>query len=213
MSKILVVDDHATNRKLLVTLLNSEGYLTVEAADGSDGLVTARREKPGLVISDILMPTMDGYEFIRRLREEAGFADTPVIFYTAYYHEHEARALAEKCGVRRVLVKPSSPRELLAAVEQALTGAPTPPPAESARGDPQFDVEHLRLLTDKLSQKAAELRAANARLSALTALNVQLASERDPRELLQQVCTGARNLLGARYAVLAVEGKRPEAAV
>src|ERR1700756_1950681 len=121
MAKILVVDDVATNRKLLVTLLNSEGHRTVEAIDGSDGLAAARRERPDLVISDILMPTMDGYEFIRRLREEPDLAETAVIFYTAHYHEHEARALAEKCGVQRVLVKPSVQRELLAAVEQALT--------------------------------------------------------------------------------------------
>jgi diguanylate cyclase len=203
MIKILVVDDNATNRKLLVTLLSSEGYQTVEAADGSDGLATARRENPKLVISDILMPTMDGYEFIRRLRTEPGFAGTGVIFYTAHYHEHEARALAQQCGVQRVLVKPCPQVELLAAVEQAL--APAAAPAQPAQVEQQFDVEHLRLLTDKLSQKANELRAAIARLSALTNLNVQLASERDPRQLLQQVCVGARNLLGARYAVLAVQ--------
>jgi diguanylate cyclase (GGDEF)-like protein len=203
MTKILVVDDHAINRKLLVTLLESEGYLTAAAADGSDGLAAARRERPQLVISDILMPTMDGYEFVRRLRQEPDFSDTPVIFYTAHYHEFEARTLADKCGVSVVLVKPSSQRELLAAVDHALRR--TPAVAEAADVDNHFDVEHLRLLTDKLSQKSSELLAANARLSALTDLNVQLASERDPQALLQQVCTGARNLLGARYAVLAVE--------
>jgi diguanylate cyclase (GGDEF)-like protein len=206
MSKILVVDDNATNRKLVITWLNSEGYLTVEAADGSDGLATARRERPNLVISDILMPTMDGYEFIRRLRLEPGFAETAVIFYTANYHEHEARELAGRLGVQRVLVKPAARAEFLSAVDQALAH-PTPAPEGAAPAERQFDLEHLRLLTDKLSQKADELRAANARLAALTDLNVQLASERDPRELLQQVCSGARNLLGARYAVLAVEQK------
>jgi diguanylate cyclase (GGDEF)-like protein len=204
MSKILVVDDNATNRKLLVAWLNGEGYLTVEAVDGSDGLATARSEKPNLVISDILMPSMDGYEFIRRLRLEPGFADTAVIFYTANYHAHEARELAARCGVQRVLVKPCARLEFLSAVGQALTH-PAAAPQAAVPADREFDVEHLRLLTDKLSQKAEELRAANARLAALTDLNVQLASERDPRELLQQVCSGARNLLGARYAVLAVE--------
>jgi diguanylate cyclase (GGDEF)-like protein len=206
MSRVLVVDDNATNRKLLVTWLSSEGYLTVEAVDGLDGLARARRDRPNVVISDILMPTMDGYEFIRRLRLEPGFAETAVIFYTAAYHEREARELAVRCGVQRVLVKPSARSELLAAVEQALTQRA--PAGEAAAPDErQFGVDHLRLLTDKLSQKADELGAANARLSALTDLNVQLASERDPRELLQQVCSGARNLLGARYAVLVVEQK------
>jgi len=204
MTKILVVDDNATNRKLLVTWLGSEGYLTAEAVDGADGLAAARRERPNLVISDILMPTMDGYEFIRRLRREAQLGAVPAIFYTANYHEHEARELAQQCGVSQVVIKPSSRIELQAAVERALSGTG---PAAPGAADQPFDVEHLRVLTDKLSQKAEELRAANARLSALTALNVQLASERDPQQLLQQVCSGARNLLGASYAVLAVEHK------
>ncbi|MGO9803009.1 MAG: EAL domain-containing protein [Steroidobacteraceae bacterium] len=211
MTKILLVDDNATNRKLLVAWLSSEGHLTVEAADGSDGLAAARREKPNLIISDILMPTMDGYEFIRRLRTEPGVGAVAVIFYTANYHEHEARELAEQCGVQRVLVKPSSRGEFLAAVEQALSGAG--PQRQPAGVGERFDVEHLRLLTDKLSQKAEELGGANARLSALTSLNVQLSSERDPHQLLRQVCSGARNLLGASYAVLAVEPKAAGRAV
>ena len=205
MTKILVVDDNATNRKLLVTWLSAEGYSTVEAVDGSDGLSTARREKPDLVISDILMPTMDGYEFVRRLRLEPSFGQTAVIFYTANYHEHDARELAAKCGVQRVLVKPCSRTEFIAALAEALSPSVTSP--DAGRVDQQFDVEHLRLITDKLSQKADELSIANARLSALTHLNVQLASELDPRQLLQQVCSGARDLLGASYAVLAAEQK------
>jgi diguanylate cyclase (GGDEF)-like protein len=204
MTRILVVDDNATNRKLLVAWLSAEGYLTVEAADGSDGLSIARREKPDLVISDILMPTMDGYEFIRRLRLEPGLGDTAVIFYTADYHEHDARELAAKCGVQRVLVKPCSRTEFIAAVGEALSPSGFP---DAGRADQQFDVEHLRLITDKLSQKADELSIANARLSALTHLNVQLASEPDPSRLLQQVCNGARDLLGASYAVLVAEQK------
>src|SRR5581483_2870257 len=72
---------------------------------------------------------------------------------------------------------------------------------------------HLRLVTNKLSDSANELRAANARLAALTELNSQLASERDPRILLEKVCHAARDLVGARYAVLAVsDPKKPDAA-
>ena len=211
MTKILVVDDNPTNRKLLITWLSGEGYLTVEAVDGSDGLSAARREKPDLVISDILMPTTDGYEFVRRLRLEPALSQTAVIFYTAHYHEHDARELAAKCGVQRVLVKPCLRAEFIAAVEQALSPSVTSP--DAGRADRQFDVEHLRLLTDKLSQKADQLQNANARLSALTELNVQLASEPDPGQLLQQVCSGARDLLGASYAVLAAEQKVEGAAL
>jgi CheY-like chemotaxis protein len=65
MAKILVVDDNASNRKLLVALLGHEGHWMIEASDGADGLEAARAQSPDLVISDILMPTMDGFEFVR----------------------------------------------------------------------------------------------------------------------------------------------------
>jgi diguanylate cyclase (GGDEF)-like protein len=201
MPKILIVDDNAMNRKLLASLLHHEGYETIEAVDGKDALAALRAGKPQLVMSDILMPTMDGYEFVRQLRADAEFGETPVIFHTAHYHEREAQRLAEVCGVARVLAKPSEAAEILLAVERALTGTAdliTQPLAED------FDRQHLQLVTDKLSQHAAQLRAANTRFAALIELNVQLASERDPRVLLEKVCHAARNLMGAKYAVLAL---------
>ena len=62
------------------------------------------------MISDILMPTVDGCEFVRRLRRLPGSTHTPVIFYTATYHQREARSLAEECGVADILTKPSEPK-------------------------------------------------------------------------------------------------------
>ena len=76
MAKILVIDDNDTNRKLVVTLLNFQGHRTFEAIDGADGLASARVELPDLVISDILMPTMDGYEFVRQLRGDVKLGAT-----------------------------------------------------------------------------------------------------------------------------------------
>ncbi len=201
MANILVVDDNATNRKLLSVLLRHEGHATLEAIDGEDGLAAARAERPQLVISDILMPSMDGYEFVRRLRSDPELGDIPVIFYTAHYHEREARALAQSCGVARVLVKPCPVADILGAVERSLTGLPEMP---LAAAEEDFTREHLKLLTNKLSEKAAALQATNLRLEALTELTVQIAAERDPQQLLEQVCRSARQLIGARAAVLAV---------
>src|ERR1700686_2651257 len=201
MAKILIVDDNATNRKLVVAILGHAGHATLEAVDGVDGLMMARAEEPDLVISDILMPSMDGFEFVRRLREDSKIRHTAVIFHTAHYHERAARNLAKSCQVARVVVRPSVAADILNAVRETLVGTPT-------RSDDavsvEFNGEHLRLLTNKLSQNAAELRSANARLAALTELNVQLASERDPFKLLESVCEAARSLLGSKYAVLAV---------
>ncbi|HTP38091.1 MAG TPA: EAL domain-containing protein [Steroidobacteraceae bacterium] len=205
-SHILVVDDNATNRKLLATLLVFEGYRISEAADGAEGLAIAQHDRPALVISDILMPSMDGYEFVRRLRADPATAGIHVIFHTANYHEREARSLADQCGVARVIVKPCPAPVLVQAVADVLAGEPasTPPVTGPDEG---FDTEHLRLLTNKLSASADALRATNSRLAALTEANLQMASEHDPRQLLQSVCTHARALLGARFAVLAVNDK------
>jgi diguanylate cyclase (GGDEF)-like protein/PAS domain S-box-containing protein len=202
---ILVVDDNPTNRKLVATLLTYEGFQVSEAADGAEGLAVARSVAPQLVISDILMPSMDGYEFVRRLRADPVTAAMRVIFYTANYHEREAQSLASQCGVARVIVKPCPAPVLIQAVTEVLAGeaAETAPLPESS-----FDVEHLRLLTDKLSQNANALRATNSRLAALTELNLQMASEHDPQQLLHSVCAYARALLGARFAVLAVTDRQ-----
>jgi diguanylate cyclase (GGDEF)-like protein/PAS domain S-box-containing protein len=202
---VLVVDDNATNRKLLSTLLSFEGYRLSEAADGAEGLAIATRDRPQLVISDILMPSMDGYEFVRQLRAKPATAAIRVIFYTANYHEREAQSLADQCGVARVIVKPCPAPMLIQAVAEVLAGGdvPSTPKPEAA-----FDLEHMRLLTDKLSQSADALRATNGRLAALTELNLQMASEHAPRQLLQNVCAQARRLLGARFSVLAVTEKR-----
>ena len=200
MTKILVVDDDTTNRKLLVALLGFEGYEMLQASDGAEALRVAREHHPRLVISDILMPTMDGYEFVRRLREAPELAATAVIFYTANYHERAAHSLAAKIDAERVIVKPCESAEFLRIVKSTLGQAPRPAAVVPYE---RFETEHLQLLTDKLSGTVHELGETNARLAALVELNLQLASERNPRVLLQKVCAGARDLIGARVAMLA----------
>lgn len=213
MAKILVVDDQADNRALVVTLINYRGHQPLEAADGAEALALVRSEHPELVISDILMPTMDGYEFVRQLRADPLIARTEVIFYSAHYLEREARNLARECGVSGVLIKPCDPQEILLAIDQALLhlSAPLAVRDVSEVSDvydvPEFEREHLRLLTNKLSEKVIDLEAVNRRLDALTDFNLQLASERDPRHLLEKVCRGARDLIGATYAVVCVTSK------
>ena len=201
MATILVVDDNAINRKLLIAQLSGDGHLTLQASDGADGLAVARQHQPQLIISDILMPSMDGYAFVRALRREPALRGTPVIFYTAHYHEREAHNLARSLGVSRVLVKPCPHADLIKAVEQVMAGVsesnPGPVPED-------FDREHLRLLTDKLSERAAALAASNSRFAALADLSLEIASEQSCSTLLERVCAGARNLVGSQFAVLAV---------
>jgi signal transduction histidine kinase/DNA-binding response OmpR family regulator len=201
MSIVLIADDKATNREFLGALLTYEGHRLVEAADGAEALERVRSERPDLVIADVLMPVMDGYEFVRRMRSEPEIAQTPVIFYTASYHEHEARVLARACGVQDVIIKPAEPQYVLTRVTLALgKAAAAVTPAVSQ----EFDRNHLRLLTDKLSANVNALEGANQRLADLLELGRVLASEHDSQKMLEKFCPATRELIGARYAFLGV---------
>jgi diguanylate cyclase len=138
MSTILIVDDRALNREFLATLLRYVGYQVIEAVDGADALRKVRAERPALVISDVLMPIMDGVEFARAVRADADIAATPIIFYTATYRLEQARAMADSCGVETVLSKPVEPQAILDAVQAALG---TPVTAIPPTADPGDDVD------------------------------------------------------------------------
>jgi len=103
------------------------------AGDGEEALAMVRAERPDVVITDILMPLMDGYEFARRLRADPLVAQTPIIFHTAGYELEEAQSLADSCGISYVLSKPAQREELRQAIDAVLseTRAPLAPPEES----------------------------------------------------------------------------------
>lgn len=203
MAKILVVDDHPTNRDLLVTILGYGGYELLEASDGAEALQIVKTEKPDLVITDILMPTMDGYEFVRRLREDVSVSKTKVIFYTATYREREAEALIRQCGVEEMILKPCEPQEILTTVAKVLN-------SESNRGsqaDPaKFREDHLRVVTNKLSEKSDALERNNLKLTALVTMGLELSKEHDPLLLLDKYNRVAREIIGAQFSSVGILG-------
>jgi PAS domain S-box-containing protein len=201
---ILVVDDHAANRSVLVSLLGYVGHRVVEAADGREALALAQRERPSLVITDLLMPVMDGFDLARRLREDAALAAVPVVFYTATYVESDARALADACGVRHILTKPAEPEEILRVVGEILGGTEAAAPSSTL----DFHQEHLRLLTMTLAHKA---EVVVPRLNAVMALSLQLASQLDPVRLLDTFCEGMRGALGADWAIVILDRRLHDA--
>jgi two-component system, cell cycle sensor histidine kinase and response regulator CckA len=94
MATILVVDDRPANRPLLVSLLCCKGHRMLEAEGGGEALALVRSARPDLVICDIVMPTMDGYQFVRELRGELRIAATNVIFCTAHFSRANAPRLS-----------------------------------------------------------------------------------------------------------------------
>lgn len=201
MAKILIIDDRPINRQFLTTLLGYQNHQLSEASDGAEALRVARQFQPDLIISDVLMPTMDGYEFVRRLREDGKIRNTPVIFSTAHYLSRESQALAEKCGVTSILYKPSDPQVVLEIVGNALAGTVAAPMVEPPQPE-EFEREHQRLLTNKLAEKTEQLRDAHGKLTALIELSTELATERDPAELLDRYCSVARKVIGASWTLV-----------
>jgi signal transduction histidine kinase len=158
VSSILILDDRPADRELLATLLAHAGYDVREAATGDEALGSVRAEPPDLVITDIVMPGMNGYEFVRRLRSDPEMETVPVIFCTANYSMDEVRRLAAAVGVSRFISKPSELEDIVSTVGEVL-GAPTPFP-QPLEAD-EFDREQLRLLNDKLVEKVGELEKAD----------------------------------------------------
>jgi DNA-binding response OmpR family regulator len=117
--KILVVDDAPQLRKLVKTYLEQEGYSVATASDGQEALFVARHEKPDLIILDLMMPEMGGYEFMRSYSKEA---DTPIIVLTARVEEND-KVLGLELGADDFVTKPFSPRELAARVRAVLRRA------------------------------------------------------------------------------------------
>jgi diguanylate cyclase (GGDEF)-like protein len=165
VATLLIVDTNPSDRRAYITLLGNFGHRFLEANDGVEALELARRELPDLIITDILMPRMDGFTLVRRLRAEPLLAGVPVIFQTANYFESEVRRLAQASGIRFILSKPADPQEILRTVNAALK-QPTIPSRLPQTGQLQRD--HLQLLADKLYQKVSELEQANDRLRTLS---------------------------------------------
>ncbi|MFF5296153.1 ATP-binding response regulator [Paractinoplanes globisporus] len=168
MATVLVVDDVAANRELMAMLLGYRGHEVIEASDGADALALAQSRHPDVVVSDVLMPGIDGLELVHRLRSapDERAAHAPVIFYTANYLEPETRPIAEACGVSQVVLRSADPRELLDAVDVALRNGPveiTPRPAD------EFAAVHARAINAKLVEKVRALRHTERRFEAMAA--------------------------------------------
>jgi signal transduction histidine kinase len=204
MAIILIVEDRPIDRKLLATILRTRGHEIVEAGDGTEALDTLKQIRPDLVVSDILMPRLDGYEFVRRMREIPELAATPVIFYTATYHEREARALAHRCGATDVLTKPSAPNLILATIDAALASSLHAPTTPIDR--PEFDRDHLHLVGSTVAVRTDRLEAEKQRMAAVLEVAAQLAGERDPFTMLDTLCSRTRHLTLAQHAVIGLLG-------
>jgi PAS domain S-box-containing protein len=162
--RFLVVDDDDASRYLIASLLRGHGHEVVEARDGREGLEVARAQPVDLVITDILMPVMDGYTFAREWKADARLSSAPLIFYTASYTEPADRRFAESLGADGFYVKPQEPDTLIRIVNEALARRDEDR-GEARAADKREETEVLReyseRLVNKLEQKVVEAQKAN----------------------------------------------------
>ncbi|GAB2606624.1 hypothetical protein Aab01nite_01760 [Paractinoplanes abujensis] len=166
MATVMVVDDVAANRDIVRLLLGYRGHDVIEAHDGADALRLAHEHHPDVVVSDVLMPGIDGLELVHRLRHDPDevAAQAPVIFYTANYLEPETRPIAEACGVSQVVLRSQSPDELLDAVDAALAEGPVSIDVVPS-GD--FAQAHVQAVNAKLIEKVRALHHTEKRFEAM----------------------------------------------
>lgn len=187
MTLTLVLDDQSDSRGLLRTVLEYVGHDVLDASTGDEALALVASHSPDLVISDIVMPRMDGHEFVRLLRSKPRIRQPAVIFCTATFLSDEAREVARQCGVTHVITKPAEPEEILRVTTAALNTpvAPLPPPS------PEAERGHLRTLNHKLVEKMSELDSANR-----DALRVSLEVERRAGQQAAVAALGQKALAG-----------------
>lgn len=127
MEKILVVEDEQLIVEFVEFLLRQEGFEPLTAADGDVVLALARQEQPVLILLDVLLPTVDGFEVLRQLRQSHDLKDIPVIIFTARNRDADL-ALAFEMGATDYVAKPFSPTELMVRIRRALAQRRKPLP-------------------------------------------------------------------------------------
>ena len=168
MRKALVVDDHEENVYLLSAVLSANGYQVRTAGDGAEALALASADTPDLIVSDILMPVMDGFSFCRACRADEQLRSVPFVFYTATYTDPADEQLALDAGADLFLVKPLEPELFLERIGEVVhrwqTGGLRHRPA-AAVDDVSYLKEYNAALVRKLEDKVADLEDANRALA------------------------------------------------
>lgn len=152
---LLVVEDVPNILELLTVTLRFKGYPVITARNGVEALEMIAKERPALIITDILMPKMDGYAFVQKLRKDVKTHDIPIIFLSATYVTPEDKTFALSLGASRFIEKPIDTEDFLLTIAELLTQGPStiPQPLE----DDEFYVGYRQRLENKLRHKNTQI--------------------------------------------------------
>jgi PAS domain S-box-containing protein len=158
--KILIVDDNPDSRIFLERALRAEGHTVEAASNGLQAFDLITRSRPDMIISDILMPEMDGYELCRRIKSDERYHTIPFIFYSATYTDSEDEKLALSLGASKFIVKPMEIESLLHMIDEVLDDyrkSKLSIPGSAMEPDSELTRKQLYLLARKLDKKVREL--------------------------------------------------------
>ncbi|MFZ5856154.1 MAG: response regulator [Chloroflexota bacterium] len=195
---LLVVEDVPDTLQLLDVTLTFKGYRVVTARNGNEALAAIQKERPAIIITDILMPQMDGFSLVHRLRLNPDTRGIPVIFLSATYVTPEDKEFAAAIGVTRFLEKPIVIEELLKTVAELLSRGML---ADSKPLDARKFYEGYRTrLETKLKQKVSQIARTESMLQTLSeaekpAFRASLQSAVEERDEIQLLLDQLRDLL------------------
>jgi len=188
--KILVVEDTEDARILLVDQLEVQGYEVDSAVNGSDALEKALASPPGMIISDILMPEMDGFEFCKKVKKSQQLSNIPFVFYTATYTEKVDQEFALALGAVRFIIKPEEPGELLKIINEVINENENQDFVNIKQvqiDDTEIEAQHVDALSRKLDKKIDDLERQKEQLQIISDATPSLIAEIDSLGCYQYV--------------------------
>jgi PAS domain S-box-containing protein len=178
--KILIVDDNEDVRALYKTVLESSGYEVQTAGNGKEALDQIERQHPDMVVSDIMMPEMDGFQLCRKMKSNDDLKDIPVVLFTVTYTDPDDRKLAMEVGACRYIVKPMDASTFVDTINELIESLKEaglqPPPSAGKKTEQEIDELQHTVLVNKLHKKIVELEKTNLDLIASRAELQQLAT-------------------------------------
>ncbi len=164
MNRILIVDDQEQNLYLLKSLLEGHGYQVIEATNGAEALESARIDPPNMIITDILMPVMDGFSLCQEWKKDERLKNIPFVFYTATYTDPKDEEFALSLGADRFIVKPVEIEEFISILGQVIAEAESGLLAVSQKSLPE-ETSYYRMYNEtlirKLEDKMLQLETVN----------------------------------------------------
>jgi CheY-like chemotaxis protein len=203
MTKLLIVDDDQQSLYILQVLLTTSGFAVESASNGVEALELARRTPPDMIISDILMPVMDGFALCRAWKADERLKDIPFVFYTATYTDPQDEDFALSLGAERFIVKPSEPDSFLLLLWEVIEthqAGKLVAPSGPTEDEEVYYKEYNRTLIRKLEDKVLELKRANLSLSALYKVSAGLAAPKPVADLIPLVLRAIVETVGYQEA-------------